>query len=424
MPSSSPTANLSQQDPQVFAALQAENQRQEQSLEMIASENFVSRNVLETCASTLTNKYAEGYPNKRYYNGCEYADAVETLAIQRAKELFGANFANVQPHSGSTANMAAFFCVLKPNDTILAMDLSHGGHLSHGSRVNFSGKYYNVVAYGVRQKDQLIDYDQIASLAKEHRPKLIIAGFSAYSRVLDFSKFRQIADEIGAKLLADIAHIAGIVAVGEHPSPIGLAHITTSTTHKTLRGPRGGIILSNTEEDAKRIDSQVFPGIQGGPLMHIIAAKAVAFQEALDHPSFHNYICQVKENAKILAHTFIQNGMNVVSGGTDNHLVLLDIGQTQLTGTEAADALHAVGITANKNAVPFDPRPPRITSGVRFGSAALTTRGLRADDFSRIGNLICTLLKNPQDEQVHHQVKGEVTEITQSFPMDRFRLTL
>ena len=338
---------LKQTDPELFEILTEENHRQQFSLEMIASENFVSRSVLEACASTLTNKYAEGYPGRRYYNGCEYADQVERLAIERAQKLFGANFVNVQAHSGSQANMAALFAFLEPQDTILGMDLNHGGHLTHGSKVNFSGRHYQVISYGVRQQDHRIDFDQLAQLARKHRPKLIIAGFSAYSRTLDFDQFRQIADDSGALLLADIAHIAGLVAVGEHPSPLGIAHITTSTTHKTLRGPRGGIILTNTEEHSKKIDAQVFPGIQGGPFMHMIGAKAVSFQEALQ-PDFCKYIRQVKENARALAESLLRNGMDLVSGGTDNHLVLLDLRKNQITGAEAAGALHEVGITANK----------------------------------------------------------------------------
>ena len=412
---------LEQADPELFKILKAEDQRQEDSLEMIASENFVSSAVLEAAASTLTNKYAEGYPKKRYYNGCEYADQVEELAMQRAKELFGAKFVNVQPHSGSQANMAAFFAFLQPGDTLMGMDLSHGGHLTHGSRVNFSGRYYNIISYGLDAKTHRIDFTELARLAKEHRPKLIIAGFSAYPRLLEFEKFRQIADDVGALLLADIAHIAGLVACGEHPSPIDIADITTSTTHKTLRGPRGGIILSNTEEDAKALNSQVFPGIQGGPMMHIIAAKALAFQEARQ-PEFRAYIQRVKENACALAESFIKEKLDIVSGGTDNHIVLLDLQRNQISGAAAADALHEVGITANKNAVPFDPHPPRLTSGVRFGSAALTTRGLRPEDFMQIGRLVGRLLKNMEDAAVRTQVRAEVRTLTQAFPMDAFRL--
>lgn len=412
---------LKQTDLEVFECLENEKLRQSDSLEMIASENFVSASVLEATASTLTNKYAEGYPARRYYNGCEYADVVENLALERAKKLLGANFVNVQPHSGSQANMAALFACLEPGDTILGMDLNHGGHLSHGSRVNFSGRYYNVISYGLNAKDHRIDFEQLARLAKEHRPKLIIAGFSAYPRTLDFEKFRQIADNVNAILLADIAHILGLVVCGEHPNPIGIADIITSTTHKTLRGPRGGLIYTNNEGYAKRINSQIFPGIQGGPLMHIIAAKAVAFKEALE-PSFHSYISKVKENAVALADGFMKNDLDIVSGGTDNHIVLLDLQKVSLTGKVLADALQDVGITANKNAVPFDPLPPRITSGVRFGSAALSTRGLGKSEFSQIANLVSSLVKNIGDENIAKKIRAEVSTITEAYPMDRFFL--
>lgn len=412
---------LQKSDPELFGMLEAEDRRQESSLEMIASENFVSRSVLEAYTSTLTNKYAEGYPGKRYYNGCDYADEVETLAIERAKKMFGAKFANVQPHSGAQANMAVFLGFLKPGDTFLGMDLAHGGHLSHGSKVNFSGRYFNVVSYGVREDNHLIDYDEVRRLAKEHKPKLIIAGFSAYPRVLDFAKFREIADETGAILMADIAHIAGLVAAGEHPTSIDVAHITTTTTHKTLRGPRGGLILSNSEEHNKLMNSRVFPGVQGGPLMHVIAAKAAAFGEALTE-EYRQYIRQVKENARTLAETFTERKFAMVSGGTDNHMVLLDVRPQNLTGNIAADLLDEVGITANKNGIPFDPHPPAVSSGVRLGAPALTTRGLKGDDFRKIGNLICDLLENPEDDSVKGRVKGTVGEITGAFPMKAFRL--
>ena len=408
-------------DPQIYSILQKEDQRQEESLEMIASENFVSSAVLEACSSTLTNKYAEGYPQKRYYNGCKNADEVENLAIDRLKELFSCEFANVQAHSGSNANMAALFSLIEPNDTILGMDLSHGGHLTHGSRVNFSGKYYNVVSYGVREKDELIDYDDLYQKAREHKPKLIIAGFSAYSRVLDFTRFREIADEIGAYLLADIAHIAGLVATQEHPSPVGLADIITSTTHKTLRGPRGGILLTNNPEHAKRMNSLVFPGVQGGPLLHIIGAKAVAFQEALQ-PEFRTYVKKVKKNAKILAEGFLKRGHSVLSGGTDNHIVVLSLRGTKITGAVLADALDKIGITANKNSIPFDPHPPRITSGVRFGSAALTTRGLGEKEFDQLANCIARLVKNLENEKVQSQLRAEIQELCDSYPMTNFHL--
>lgn len=413
--------HLQQSDPEVFKYLTAEDERQENNLEMIASENFVSRSVLEAYTSTLTNKYAEGYPGKRYYHGCQNADDIETLALNRALKLFGANYANVQPHSGAQANMATFLAFLKPGETFLGMNLSHGGHLTHGSKVNISGKYYQVVPYGVREQDQLIDYDEVQKLAREHKPKLILAGASAYPREIDFDKFREIADDVGALLMADIAHIAGIIAAGEHPTSINKAHITTTTTHKTLRGPRGGLILSNTPEHHKLINSRVFPGIQGGPLMHVIAAKAVAFGEALA-PEFKTYIKNVKQNARILAEVFVERKLRPVSGGTDTHLVLLDVSNFKLTGAAAADALDAAGITANMNGIPFDPHPPRITSGVRFGSSALTTRGFGAEEFRRLGHLICDLLENITDEKTAAQVRGSVSELAQAFPMTHYRL--
>lgn len=412
---------LQKSDPDLFQMLKREDDRQENSLEMIASENFVSRSVLEAYTSTLTNKYAEGYPGKRYYNGCEYADEVELLAIERVKKMFGAKFANVQPHSGAQANMSVFFSFMNPGDTFLGMNLAQGGHLTHGSKVNFSGRLYNVVPYGVRREDHRIDFDEVRKLAKEHKPKMIIAGFSAYPRVLDFAKFREIADETGAILMADIAHIAGLVAAGEHPTSVDVAHITTSTTHKTLRGPRGGIVLSGTEEHDKLINSRVFPGVQGGPLMHVIAAKAAAFGEALK-PEYRDYIKKVKENARILGETLMSRKTAIVSGGTDNHMVLMDVGSKNLTGAVAADALHEVGITANKNGIPFDPHPPAVTSGVRLGSPALTTRGLGTDEFKRIGNLICDLLENIEDANARKKVADGVKEIAKAFPMDRFRL--
>jgi glycine hydroxymethyltransferase len=412
---------LKDTDPAVYDVLVKEDERQEHSLEMIASENFVSRSVLEAYSSTLTNKYAEGYPEKRYYNGCEQADAVETLAIDRAKQIFGASYANVQPHSGAQANAAVFLAALEPGDTFLGMDLSHGGHLTHGSKVNFSGRLYRPVSYGVRESDHRIDYDELRKLAKEHKPKMIIAGFSAYPRVLEFDRFREIADEVGAVLMADIAHIAGLVAVGEHPTPVGVAHYVTTTTHKTLRGPRGGLILTNDLDLGKTLNSRVFPGIQGGPLMHVIAAKAVAFGEALK-PEYKEYILRVKANAKALAETFLSRGFAVVSGGTDNHLVLLNVFSRGLTGAMAADALHHAGITANKNTIPFDPNPPAVASGVRFGSPALTTRGLGVEEFRRVGNLICDLLEAPTDEANIKKVAAGVQELCQACPMERFRL--
>ena len=412
---------LKQSDPDVYGALVKEDERQENSLEMIASENFVSRSVLEAYSSTLTNKYAEGYPGKRYYNGCEHADTIENIAIERAKQMFGAGFANVQPHSGAQANMAVFLGFMNPGETFLGMDLAHGGHLTHGSKVNFSGRLYNVASYGVDPNTHRIDMDNVRKIARETKPKMIIAGFSAYPRVLDFAKFREIADEVGAVLMADIAHIAGLVVAGEHPTPVGQAHITTTTTHKTLRGPRGGLILTTSEDHAKTINSRVFPGVQGGPLMHVIAAKAVAFGEALK-PEFKDYIKRVKENAKVLAETFMSRGFTVVSGGTDNHLILLNVGARGLTGAVAADALHEAGITANKNGIPFDPNPPAVTSGVRFGSPALTTRGFGKDEFVRVGNLVCDLLSDAQNPANIQKVNGGVLELARKFPMAGFRL--
>ncbi len=412
---------LKSTDPEAYSILKKEDERQERNLEMIASENFVSRSVLEAYTSTLTNKYAEGYPGKRYYNGCDYADEIETLAIERAKKIFGARFANVQPHSGAQANMAVFLAALSPGDTFLGMDLAHGGHLTHGSKVNFSGRVYKAVSYGVSPDTHTIDYENVRRIALEHKPKMIIAGFSAYPRTLDFAKFREIADETGALLMADIAHIAGLIAAGEHPTSIGNAHITTTTTHKTLRGPRGGLILCESEEHDKLINARVFPGVQGGPLMHVIAAKAVAFGEALQ-PDYRLYIKKVKENAHVLAETFMSRGVSVVSGGTDNHMVLLNVGSKGLTGKFVADLLDEAGITANKNGIPFDPHPPAVTSGVRLGTPALTTRGLGTEEFRSIGNLISDLLEKPEDKTVLEKVQSEVSSIAKQFPMDRFRL--
>lgn len=413
--------HLKKTDPEVYDILVSEDRRQNDSLEMIASENFVSRSVLEAYTSTLTNKYAEGYPGKRYYNGCEHADEIESLAINRAKKIFNSPFANVQPHSGAQANMAVFLAKLQPHDTFLGMNLNHGGHLSHGSKVNFSGRYFNVTSYGVDKKNNLIDFDEVARQAREHKPKLIIAGFSAYPRTLDFAAFREIADDVGAVLMADIAHIAGLVATGEHPTSIGVAHITTTTTHKTLRGPRGGLILSNSEEDNKVINSRVFPGVQGGPLMHVIAAKAVAFGEALE-PEYIEYIKNVKINARTLADVFLERGYDLVSGGTDNHIVLLNVASRGLTGAVAADIMDKVGITANKNTIPYDEHPPAISSGVRLGSPALTTRGLKKDEFKMVGNLICDLLDDLENEKNQQQVTNQIKEITTQFPMTGFRL--
>jgi glycine hydroxymethyltransferase len=412
---------LSQQDPEVFQAITAEDRRQEESLELIASENFVSQAVLEAYHSTLTNKYAEGYPGKRYYNGCENADTVEQLAIDRAKKLFGAEYANVQPHSGAQANMAIFLACLDPGDKFLGMNLAHGGHLTHGSAVNISGKYFQPIPYGVRESDERIDMDEVAKLAKEHKPKLIVVGASAYPRIIDFAKFKDIADSIGAKLMADIAHISGLVATGYHPSPIGMFDYVTTTTHKTLRGPRGGLILSQ-ESNAKILNSRVFPGIQGGPLMHVIAAKAVAFGEALT-PAYKTYIEQVLKNAKVLGEVFLSRGYRVISGGTDNHLILVDVSVKGMTGKDAADAMDHAGITVNKNGIPFDKNPPAITSGIRLGTPALTTRGLKEDDMKKVGSLICDLLDQLGDDSVAKKVKQAVAEITKSYPMDKFRIS-
>lgn len=412
--------NLKAVDPEVYNILKAEDKRQEDNLIMIASENYVSRAVLEASSSTLTNKYAEGYPGKRYYNGCTHADEVEALAIERIKKLFGAQAANVQPHSGAQANMAVMMSLLDAGDTYIGMNLSHGGHLSHGSPVNFSGKYFNVVAYGVREDNNLIDYDALAKLAKEHKPKLIIAGASAYPRIIDFNRFKEIADSVGAKLIADIAHIAGLVATGEHPTPVNVADFVTFTTHKTLRGPRGGVILSNAEYEAS-INKFMFPGTQGGPLMHTIASKAVSFKEALQ-PEFKTYQQQIVKNAKALAEVLISGGLNLVSGGTDNHLILIDLRNKGVTGKDAANRLDQAGICCNKNGVPFDDKSPFVTSGIRLGSPALTTRGLKEDDFRRIGKLIIQIVENISDDSVLAKVKGEVAEICKAYPTDFLRI--
>ncbi len=403
------------QDREVAKAIGLESDRQMSKLELIASENFVSPSVREAQGSVLTHKYAEGYPGKRYYGGCEYVDIVETLAIDRAKAIFGCEYVNVQPHSGSQANMAAYFACIQPGATILGMDLSHGGHLTHGSPVNFSGRLFKVVSYGVQKETGRIDYDQVEKLAKEHKPALIVAGGSAYARVLDFARFRAIADEVGAKLLVDMAHIAGLVAAKVHPSPIGHAHITTTTTHKTLRGPRGGMILSG-EDMGKTLNSQIFPGIQGGPLMHVIAAKAVAFGEALT-PSFVRYQEQVLKNATVLAAELMQAGYDLVSGGTDNHLILMDLTNKNITGKDAEHALDAAGITANKNTVPFETRSPFVTSGVRLGTAALTTRGMKEDDMRKVAGWIVDALKNTENEKKLVEIKDEVDGFARQFPL-------
>jgi glycine hydroxymethyltransferase len=406
---------LKHTDPEIHRLIVKEAERQENQLEMIASENFASRAVVEAMGSVLTNKYAEGYPGKRYYGGCEVVDEVERLAQSRLLQLFGGDHANVQAHSGAQANMAAYFALLEPGDTILGMNLSEGGHLTHGSPVNFSGRFFNVVAYGVRPKDHRIDYAQLRKQAKRHSPKLIVAGASAYPRTIDFEVFGEIARETGAKLMVDMAHIAGLVCAGLHPSPVPHSDIVTSTTHKTLRGPRGGLILCR-EEYAKAIDKQIFPGIQGGPLMHVIAAKAVSFEEAL-RPSFKEYAKKVIENAQALAEALIERGFNLVSGGTDNHLVLVDLRSKGVTGKVAEKALDRAGITVNKNTVPGETESPFVTSGIRIGTPALTTRGLGIAEMREIARLIDTTLQAPEDEAAIAQVRGEVTEICGRFPL-------
>jgi glycine hydroxymethyltransferase len=407
-------------DPEVFSIIQKENQRQENSLILIASENYTSQAVLEASSCTMTNKYAEGYPGKRYYNGCQFVDEVETVAIARIKKLFGADVANVQPHSGTQANMAVLMALLEPGDTIMGMNLSHGGHLSHGSPVNFSGIYFKVVSYGVTKDTNRIDYDEAYKLAKEHKPKIIIAGASAYPRIIDWNRFREIADSIGAVLLTDIAHIAGLVATGHHPSPVPVADFVTMTTHKTLRGPRGGLILAKQKYEGM-MNKYIFPGIQGGPLMNTIAAKAVAFGEALQ-PSFKDYSAKVIANAQVLADTLQSRGLNLVSGGTDNHLMLVDLRNKNLTGRDVANRLDEAGITCNKNGVPFDDKSPMVTSGIRLGSPALTTRGLGQDEFRLVGNLICDIIDNMDDESVLNRVRAQVQELCKAYPTDFLRL--
>src|SRR3954471_9303415 len=406
---------LEKADPEVFAAIEKETARLEENLELIASENTVSEAVLEAQGSVMTNKYAEGYPGRRYYGGCEFVDIVEDLAIARAKELFGAEHANVQPHSGSQANMAVYFSQLQPGDTILSMDLTHGGHLTHGSPVNFSGKFFKVVPYGVRRSDERLDYDAMRELAREHRPKMIVVGYSAYPREIDFRPFREAADEVGAVIMVDIAHFAGLVAAGVHPSPVPHAEFVTTTTHKTLRGPRGGLILCRAEH-AKAIDKSLFPGSQGGPLEHVIAAKAVCFREALD-PSFVDYQKQIVANAKALAAALTERGFHIVSGGTDNHLMLVDLRNRGLTGKIAQSALDNAGITVNKNTVPKETQSPFVTSGVRIGTPAVTTRGMRESEMRRIADLIDRVLRAPEDQNVLNTVRGEVRELANAFPL-------
>jgi glycine hydroxymethyltransferase len=409
-------APLSSGDPAIAALIDQERQRQETHLELIASENFASRAVMEAQGSVLTNKYAEGLPHKRYYGGCEYVDAIEELAIERAKQLFGAAWVNVQPHSGAQANFAVFLALLQPGDTILGMDLSHGGHLTHGSPVNVSGKWFQVVQYGVDPDTQRLNYATIRQLALEHRPKLIICGYSAYPRTIDFAAFRAIADEVGAFLLADMAHIAGLVAAGVHPSPIPHCHVVTTTTHKTLRGPRGGLILCNDAEFGKQFDKAVFPGTQGGPLEHVIAAKAVAFGEALQ-PGFRAYSQQVVANAQALAARIRERGIDVVSGGTDNHLVLLDLRSIGMTGKVADLLVSDVQITANKNTVPFDPQSPFVTSGLRLGTAACTTRGFDAAAFREVADVIADRLLHPEDSGIEQRCRERVAALCGHFPL-------
>lgn len=408
-------SSLLRQDPEVARAIEQELHRQRDSIELIASENFVSPSVLEAQGSVLTNKYAEGYPGRRYYGGCEFVDVVEDIARERAKTIFGAEHANVQPHSGAQANMAVYHSILEPGDTVLGMNLSHGGHLTHGSPVNFSGKLYNFVAYGVDRETEMIDYDEVRKQALKHRPKLIVAGASAYPRIIDFQKFREIADEVGAYFMVDMAHIAGLVATGHHPNPVPYADFVTTTTHKTLRGPRGGMILCK-KDYARAIDKSVFPGIQGGPLMHVIAAKAVALGEALQD-SYKQYIQQVIENAKTLGDTLKQEGLRLVSGGTDNHLLLIDVRPLNITGAVAEEVLEKVGITVNKNTIPFDPEKPTVTSGIRIGTPAVTTRGFTKEDMVVVGKMMANLLKNIDDEDVHEQVRKQVKELNKKHPL-------
>lgn len=402
-------------DPEIYDVIRAEIERQEWKLELIASENYVSGAVLEALGTVLTNKYAEGLPGKRYYGGCEFVDIAENLAIERAKKLFGAEVVNVQPHSGAQANMAVYFAAVQPGDTVLGMNLAHGGHLTHGSPVNFSGRLYNIVAYGVKKKDSLIDYDEVRSLAKQHSPKLIVAGWSAYPREIDFKIFREIADEVGALLMADIAHPAGLVVAGLYPNPVPHCHFVTTTTHKTLRGPRGGMIMTDSEH-GKVVNSRVFPGTQGGPLMHVIAAKAVAFKEALQ-PEFKEYQTQIVKNAQTMAERLKEHGFNILTGGTDTHLVLVDLINKELTGKETEEALDRAGITVNKNAVPFDPNPPMITSGMRIGTPAITTRGMKEQEMVIISDLIAKAVENKDNESELKKIEGEVRELCLSFPI-------
>jgi glycine hydroxymethyltransferase len=427
--------HIKKADPEIFEAIKGEIERENTTLELIASENFVSKAVLQTAGCVMTNKYAEGYPAKRYYGGCEWVDIAENLARDRAKELFGGEYANVQPHSGAQANMAIYFSFCNPGDTVMGMDLAHGGHLTHGSPVNFSGKIYNIVAYGVKRESGYIDMDDVARKAREHKPRLIIVGASAYSRFYEFDKFREIADEIGAILWADIAHPAGLIAAGIHPSPIPYCDVVTTTTHKTLRGPRGGMILMGKDREndmgivapksgrvkmlSEVLDSTVMPGVQGGPLMHVIASKAVAFKEALQ-PEFKGYANQVVRNAKTMAGELVELGYHIVSKGTDNHVMLVDLTNKGITGKDAENALHAAGITVNKNMVPFDERSPFVTSGIRLGTPALTTRGFKENEMKRTARLIDRVLKDRKNEQLQAQVRNEIREMCEAFPLYDF----
>ena len=412
--------HLKHTDPEVFQAFRAEIERQTQQLEMIASENFVSEAIMEAEGSIFMNKYAEGYPGKRYYGGCENMDVVERLAVDRLNQLFGSEYANVQPHSGTQANMAVYFALLNPGDSILSMDLAHGGHLSHGLPVSFSGRFFKIAHYGVSRETEIIDYDEVAEIARKQRPKLIIAGASAYPRTIDFAYFKAIADEVGAYLMVDMAHIAGLVASGVHPSPVPYADFITSTTHKTLRGPRGGIILA-PEKFSRQLDSQIFPGIQGGPLMHVIAAKAVAFKEAL-RDEFKIYQQQIVANAKTLAKTLQDRGFRLVSGGTDNHLLLVDLSDKGLTGAKAEEVLERSGITVNKNTIPFDTQSPRVTSGIRIGTPGVTTRGLKEREMEEVGNYISELLTRPDDDRLARDIKTKIRSLCERFPLYSERL--
>lgn len=402
-------------DPEIWQSIADERSRQNDGLELIASENFVSRAVLEAVGSVMTNKYAEGYPGKRYYGGCEFVDVAERLAIERAKELFGAEHVNVQPHSGTSANMAVYFAMLRPGDKLMGLDLASGGHLTHGHRLSYSGRDFKVAAYGVDKETERIDYDAVLAQALAERPKLIVVGASAYSRTLDFARFREIADQVGALLMADMAHIAGLVAAGIHPSPVPHCHFVTSTTHKTLRGPRGGLVMCK-EEFAKEIDRSVFPGIQGGPLMHVIAGKAVAFREALSS-EFRDYQGQIVANSKRLAARLAENGLRIVSGGTDNHVFLVDVAVAGTTGKVAEKALEAAGITVNKNTIPFDPQPPMVASGVRIGTAAITTRSMKEAEMDQVGDLIAEVLRSASDPAVHDAVRARVRNLCAHFPL-------